>query len=60
MSERIKLIVDRGRVSCPSRGRDVDVEECFACEQLEDADIDAKRPLVVCLARTRELRPLDA
>lgn len=40
--------IEDGRVFCPNRGRDVDVERCLTCPLLADIDLDSRRPKVVC------------
>ncbi len=41
-----RLVVDAGRVNCPTRG-DLDVEECFACGRMLRFE-DGSRETVVC------------
>ena len=53
MTERT-LLIDGDRVRCPLRKRDVDIEECFSCDQLIDVRIDARHPAIVCRI---DLRP---
>lgn len=46
---KVKLLVDEtAHVSCPVRGRDVDIELCLACPRLEDFDLDTRRPSLLC------------
>jgi hypothetical protein len=40
--------VDRGSVSCPRRGRDVEVDLCAGCERMTTIDLQAKPPFVRC------------
>jgi hypothetical protein len=40
--------VDRGCVSCPRRGRDVEVDLCAGCEWMTKIDLHAKPPFVRC------------
>lgn len=40
--------VDRGKVWCPVRGRDVEVDLCAGCQSLEAMELDAERPCVRC------------
>ena len=42
--------VDNGCVSCPRRGRDVEVDLCAGCEWLSAIDLQAKPPFVRCEA----------
>ncbi len=39
--------VEFGRVWCPRNG-DIDVETCFTCPQLVEADLGAEPPFVRC------------
>jgi hypothetical protein len=47
-------LIDAGRVACPLRGRDADVEDCMECSFARDVDPGAKTPFVRC----RPPRPL--
>jgi len=40
--------VDRGLVSCPRRGRDVEVDMCAGCEWMTEIDLRAVPPFVRC------------
>jgi hypothetical protein len=40
--------VDGGCVSCPLRGRDVEVDLCAACPWMTKIDLQAKSPFVSC------------
>ena len=40
--------VDRGCVSCPRRGRDVEVDLCAGCEYMTSIDLQAKPAFVRC------------
>ena len=40
--------VDRGSVSCPRRGGDVEVDLCAGCERMTTIDLQAKPPFVRC------------
>jgi len=40
--------VDRGLVSCPRHGRDVEVDLCAGCEWMTKIDLHAKPPFVRC------------
>ena len=40
--------VDRGCVSCPRRGRDVEVDLCAGCQWMTSIDLEAKPPFVRC------------
>jgi hypothetical protein len=42
-----RATVDGGRVGCPLRGADVDIEECMACTKLLRV-VDDDPPYVVC------------
>jgi hypothetical protein len=41
-------MVDGGRVQCPVRGRDVDVEACFVCGWASTIELDAQPAIVRC------------
>lgn len=41
-------IVDNGRVGCPIRGADVDVEECLTCPRLTGVGEDGALTYVTC------------
>ena len=45
-SDGRNLVVDAGRVRCPTRG-DVDMERCFACGRMLRFE-DGRRQVVVC------------
>jgi len=40
--------VDGGCVSCPRRGRDVEVDLCAGCEWMTSIELQAKPPFVRC------------
>ena len=40
--------VDNGCVSCPRRGRDVEVDLCAGCESMTSIELQAKPPFVRC------------
>lgn len=40
--------IDGGRVCCPVRVRDVDVELCAGCRWATSVDLDGERPVVRC------------
>jgi len=40
--------VDGGSVSCPRRGRDVEVDLCAGCEWMTTLDLEAKPAFVRC------------
>jgi hypothetical protein len=42
------LIIDRGRVNCPLRRGDVDLEKCATCRWLVSLDPDASPPHLEC------------
>jgi hypothetical protein len=42
--------VDGGSVSCPRRGRDVEVDLCAGCEWMSAIDLQAEPPFVRCQA----------
>lgn len=58
MSERV-LIVDDGRVRCPVRRRDVEVDDCLGCGRLREARLDADLPVIVCVLGMYEALPAD-
>ena len=47
MTKRIQII-DQGRVFCPVRMRDVDIDQCVGCKRLDGIDVDSRHPHVVC------------
>ncbi len=49
--------VTEGRVLCPVRHRDVDIELCLGCARLDDIDLDSRHPHVVCRLELTELDP---
>ena len=49
--------VDGGRVGCPVRGTDVDVEACMACGQAASVDLNANPPVVRCRSVGVSARP---
>jgi len=40
--------IDDGRVFCPVRRRDVELDLCLACEKLAAVEVDASPPSVRC------------
>ena len=40
--------VDGGSVSCPRRGRDVEIDLCAGCQYMTRIDLQAKPPFVRC------------
>lgn len=40
--------IDNGKVWCPVRGRDVEIDLCAGCRSLEGIEFDGKRPTVRC------------
>lgn len=40
--------VDNGKVWCPVRGRDVELDLCAGCRSLEAIELDGEHPLVRC------------
>ena len=45
--EELRLI-HRGRVSCPLRSRDADIEDCLQCSFARDVEMEGKAPFVRC------------
>jgi hypothetical protein len=43
-----RRFIDAGRVACPVRGRDVDVDRCAGCQWLVAIDDAAKTPSIRC------------
>jgi hypothetical protein len=43
-----RRLIDQGRVSCPLRERDADVELCLQCTWAREVDPRAKEPFVRC------------
>jgi hypothetical protein len=41
-------LIDAGRVACPLRERDADVEDCLQCGFVRDVEAEAKTPFVRC------------
>jgi len=50
-----KQTIDQGRVRCPVRGEDVDIELCVACPRLAGVELDSD-PHIVC---QYDASPLD-
>lgn len=48
-----RLIIDNGRVFCPIRTRDTDIDYCVACPRLRDIDPAANPPYVRCRLESR-------
>lgn len=46
------LVIDRGRVNCPPRGTDVELDRCAACESMREIDENANPPFVRCRPKT--------
>lgn len=55
--KRLQFVVE-GRVHCPVRHLDVDIEECLGCRRLDDIDLDSRHPHVVCRLDGSELDPV--
>ena len=43
--------IDEGRVGCPMRGIDIEVDNCARCRWLVDLDVAGNLPLVHCNPR---------
>ncbi len=43
-----RLLIDSGRVACPLRERDADVEECLQCGFVREVAPEAGTPFVRC------------
>jgi hypothetical protein len=43
-----RLLVDDGRVHCPIRKRDIDIDSCAECSRLLEMHIDGWAPFVRC------------
>lgn len=43
--------IDNGRVGCPIRSADVEVDDCARCRRLVDIDATGNAPYVYCDAR---------
>ena len=43
-----RLVIQAGRVWCPVRERDTDLETCLKCDWVREVDLDATHPFVRC------------
>jgi hypothetical protein len=43
-----RLLIDQGRVACPLRKRDADLEDCLQCAFAREVAPDAGPPFVSC------------
>jgi hypothetical protein len=43
-----RLVIDAGKVYCPVRERDADVELCLQCDWAREVEPEAKQPFVRC------------
>ena len=51
----VRRPVEAGRVCCPLRSRDADVDLCLGCEFACKVELAAKTPFVACRAPARLL-----
>ena len=58
MAQRIQVI-DDDRVFCRRRQRDVDLEMCLACRDLEEVRSDGNVDVVVCTGMPKKDRDLE-
>ena len=56
-SLRERRVIDAGRVSCPLRGRDVDVDLCAGCGWAGAIDFEGEVPSVRCTAEVVRILP---
>ena len=52
-----RRLIHAGRVSCPLRNRDADVDECMQCGFAREVDTQAKKPFVRCRPPRKLLIP---
>ena len=44
----LQLVIDHGRVGCPVRQRDVEIDACGQCPRFDEVDEHAKIPVLKC------------
>lgn len=47
-ARRGMLVVDHGRVACPRKGSDIDVDLCWSCPALQDVSRTGDELLISC------------
>ena len=52
--------IDGGRVYCPSRSCDVEIDVCAGCRWMLDIDSDARLPFVRCEPPARLIEGIEA
>ena len=50
-----QLIIDNGRVFCPIRQQDTDIDICAACHRIREMDTTAEPGFVRCQLETAKL-----
>ena len=50
-----QLIIDNGKVFCPVRQKDTDIDICAACHRLQEMDPDEKQGTVRCRVESMPL-----
>jgi hypothetical protein len=56
-SRRERRVIDAGRVCCPLRRRDVEVDLCAGCGWARAIDVDGEAPSVRCTAELVRILP---
>ena len=56
-SRRERRVIDAGRVCCPLRRRDVEVDLCAGCGWAEAIETQARAPYVRCTAEPVRILP---
>ena len=54
---RERRVIDDGRVACPLRRRDVEVDLCAGCGWARAIDVDGEAPSVRCTAELVRVLP---
>jgi hypothetical protein len=54
---RERRVIDAGRVSCPLRRRDVDVDLCAGCGWARAIEVEGEAPSVSCSAELVAILP---
>jgi hypothetical protein len=56
-SRRERRVIDAGRVSCPLRRRDVEVDLCAGCGWADAIELEGDAPSVRCTAELVRILP---
>ena len=56
----LEFVIDRGRVACPIRGGDADIELCAGCQWLSEFGDTANPPVIRCRPELAPVELLDA